>query len=119
MLDEHGNVVTPLAQRRQFDGKHIQAIEQVFAEFLFGNVLVQIAIGRGDDTHVDMQSSDSAQPFKLAILQYTQEFGLQFGRHFSDFIQKQRALVRQFDTPDFLVDRPGECALFVSKELAF
>jgi hypothetical protein len=112
MLDEHGNVVTPLAQRRQFDGKHIQAIEQVFAEFLFGNVLVQIAIGRGDDTHVDMQSSDSAQPFKLAILQYTQEFGLQFGRHFSDFI-------RQFDAPDFLVDRPGECALFVSKELAF
>jgi hypothetical protein len=41
-----------------------------------------------------MQSSDSTQPPKLSILQDSQQFGLQFGGHLSDFIQEQSAFVR-------------------------
>src|SRR4029077_1447747 len=54
---------------------------------------------------------------KLAILQNPQQFGLQFGRHLSNFIQEQSAFVRQFDTPDFLVYRPGKRSLFMSEKL--
>jgi hypothetical protein len=64
-------------------------------KLLAGNVLMQIAIGSGNDPDIDTQSSDSAQPLKLAILQHSQQFGLQFGRHLSDFIEEQSAFVRQ------------------------
>src|ERR1700758_5159683 len=64
-----------------------------------------------------MQSFDSTQPLKLAILQHPQQFGLQFGRHLSDFIQEQSTFVCEFDTPDFLVYRSSKCSLFMSEKL--
>jgi hypothetical protein len=66
------SILAPLAQRWQLNREHIQAIEKIFSEFLVSNVLVQIAIGRGDNPDVDVQSSHSAEPFKLSVLQDSQ-----------------------------------------------
>jgi hypothetical protein len=39
MLYKHRDVVAPVTQWRHLDGKHIQAIEQIFAKLLVPNVL--------------------------------------------------------------------------------
>jgi hypothetical protein len=72
VFHQHLDILAPLAQRWQLNREHIQAIEKIFSEFLVSNVLVQIAIGRGDNPDVDVQSSHSAEPFKLSVLQDSQ-----------------------------------------------
>jgi len=44
---------------------------------------------------------------------------LQLKRDVADFIQKQRAFVRQLESPDALRDRAGERALLVTEQFAF
>ena len=53
------------------------------------------------------------------VLDSPKQFGLQFERHFSDFIEEERALVRQFESSDPLPRRTGECTLFMAEQLAF
>ena len=102
----------------KFDGKNIQTVKQIFAKFLVGDVLLQIAVGGGDDPHIDVQRLHSAQPFELAILQHPQQFRLQFQRQFSDLVQEQRPFVRQFDAPNFLADRPGKRSFLMPEQFA-
>src|SRR5207302_400053 len=50
------------------------------------------------------------------ILKHMQQLGLQVGTHFSDFVQKNGALVRQLEFARLRTYCPGECALFVTEE---
>ncbi len=61
----------------------------------------------------------ASQAFKFALLQGAQQFRLNFSRNVSYFIQEQRALVGEFQSPDFLRNGSGERSLFVPKEFAF
>jgi hypothetical protein len=45
------------------------------ADFLF-----QIAIGGGNQAHIDFNRTGAAQPFKLTILNHPEQFGLQLQR---------------------------------------
>src|ERR1700687_1015722 len=118
VMNQDGNVGSPLAQRRQVDGKDIKTVKQIFAKLLIRNVLVQITVGGGNDSHVDVQRADSAQPFKLPILQDPQQLRLQLERQFADLVQKQCPLVCQFNAPDFLVDGASERSFFMPEEFA-
>ena len=60
-----------------------------------------------------------AQALELPVLQDTQQLGLQLQRQIGDLVQKQRALVRQLDAPQPLVERSGERAFFVPEHFAF
>ena len=53
VVDQQRQVFAPLAQRRQVDGQDVQPVEEVFAEAAVGDHLPQIALGAGDDAHVD------------------------------------------------------------------
>ena len=52
VTDEIGNVVEPFAQRRQADRHDVEAVEQILAEQTLVDLLLQIAIGRGDDPDI-------------------------------------------------------------------
>ena len=45
VIDEHGNVFTPVAQRRQPEREHVEAVVQVRAEPSGGDLGRQIAVG--------------------------------------------------------------------------
>ncbi len=49
VADQRRNVAAPLAERRQRDRKHVQAVVEVAAEPAAAHLLGQVAIGRGDD----------------------------------------------------------------------
>jgi hypothetical protein len=53
------------------------------------------------------------------VLDGSKQFGLQFERHLSDFIEEERALMRQFESSDPLPRRTRECAFFMAERLAF
>ena len=66
-----------------------------------------------------MHRGPFAEPFKLALLQDAQQFGLQVQRHFADFIKENRAAVGQFEFAGTVCNRPGEGAFAVTEEFAF
>ena len=112
-----------MSDRRSRNGgkwnrKHIETVEQVLPKLPVSNILLQIAVGGGNDPDIDVQGVNAAQSFKFTILQDPQQLRLQFEGQFADFVQKKSALVGQFDAADFLADGAGKPTFFVSKKFA-
>ncbi|MOA13096.1 hypothetical protein D3C78_1331280 [compost metagenome] len=62
-----GNIFTALAQRRQMDADHVQAVEQILTEFAFLHTLLQILVCRGDNAHVHFHRRVSTDAIELTI----------------------------------------------------
>src|SRR5258708_33827778 len=101
MLHQHGNVGATLAQRRQLDGKNVEPVKQIFAKPPVSDVLLQIAVGGGDDPHIDVQGVNAAEPFKLAILKDPQQLRLEFEWELADLVEEDRAFAGRFGPPAF------------------
>src|SRR5271155_656076 len=99
--------------------KHVQAVEQITAEFLFFDRAGEVAIGSSDQAHVHVDGLRPPQTLEVLVLQYAQQLGLQLQRNLSNFVEQQRALVRQFEPTKLLAYRSGERSLFVSEQFAF
>ena len=118
VLHERRNVIGPLAQRRIENRKDVEAIVEIAAELLVGDHLREIAVGCRDEPDVDADGAGAAQPLELLLLQHTQELRLQLERDVADFVEEQRAAVRQLEPADLLRDGARERAFLVSEELA-
>ena len=119
MIDQQRDVFATLAQRRHRDRNHAQAVVQVFAESIFGHLLVEIAVGGRDHAHVDGNLGRAAHRPNAALLQYTQQFDLHGQRHFADFVEKDRALVGHFEQATLVLVGSGERAFYVTEQFAF
>ena len=106
-------------KRRRENRKDLEAVKEVAAELLFRDHFGQIAIGGGDEAHVDGDGPRAAEALDLALLQGAQQFGLQVERQLAHLVEKERAFVRQLQAADLARDGAGERAFLVAEELAF
>jgi len=81
--------------------------------------LLEIAVGRCNDPHVDGDGLVSAHALELALLQEAQQLDLDGGRDLADFVEKERALVRLLEAAVTPSLRARERTALVSEELAF
>ena len=58
---------------------------------------LQIAVGGGDDAHVDLERTRPADAFEPLVLERAQDLGLQRQRQLADLVEEQRAAVRQLE----------------------
>ena len=72
MTGQGQDILGAQAQRRQRNGKDIQAVEQITAEAPLLHHPFQVAVGGGDEAHVHMSGFHAAQAFKAAFLQNAQ-----------------------------------------------
>ncbi|KAF5032439.1 hypothetical protein DSECCO2_617260 [anaerobic digester metagenome] len=113
------DVVPPLAQGRDVDADHVQAIQEVRPETALGRLLLQVLVCGGDDLHVHGDGAPTADPHDLPVLQHTQQIDLHGQRHLADLVQKQGARVGQFELAGTaLAVRAGEGAAGVAEEFA-
>src|SRR6516164_10749316 len=86
---ENLDIAAALAQRRQVDRQHIEAVIEILAQLACRNRLAQPHIGRRDypDINLDRLTPTDAQD--LSFLQKAQQQPLQVYRHVADFIEKQ------------------------------
>ena len=96
-VDERWDLLAPLPQRRHVDADDVQTEEQILPELPGGHRIFEVPIGRGDNPHVDLDISVTAEPGELAILQDMQQLGLQRGRHLADFVQEDGAVVGELE----------------------
>ena len=75
-LGQRPEVARPLEQGRQTDGEHGQPVVQVLAEATRAHLLGEIAIGGGDDAHVDLDNADATHALEAPLMQDAQKLGL-------------------------------------------
>ena len=63
----------------------------------FAHGFFQITVRGGDHADIDLHITDAADAADFVFLQYAQEFGLQEGGEFADFIEENRAAVGRFE----------------------
>jgi hypothetical protein len=62
------DILGPVAQGGQSDGKNIESIEQIDTKRLFRDQLRKILIGGGDHPDVGAHRAGAAHPFEFALL---------------------------------------------------
>src|SRR5208283_5405088 len=106
------------AQRRDIDRNHVEAVVEVLAKRSIFERGAQIAVGSGEKANVDFDGACAAEPLELALLQHAEKFDLDGGRHVSDFIEKERALIGKFEFARLAGGRSGKSSFFVTEKLA-
>jgi ferredoxin len=74
---------------------------------------------RSDNSHIDTNRLLPSQTFELTLLQDAQEFYLCRQWQLRNFIQKDRSMIRAFESPAIPSSSSSECALLMTKEFAF
>jgi hypothetical protein len=115
---QEGNILWPLAQRRDRNRKDVQPVVKVGAELPGGHHLRQIPVGRRHQAHIDAPGARTTQTLELLLLQDSQQLGLQFEREIPDLVEEQRPLVRQLKAAELLREGPGEGPPLVAEEFA-
>ena len=108
-----------VAQRRQQDRDDIDAVIKIGAEFAALHRRFEIPVGGENKAHVHLDRLRAADALELAFLQHAQQLGLEGRRNLADLVEKQRALVGQFEAALALADAPGERALLMTEQFGF
>jgi hypothetical protein len=116
MTRQRSDILASLPQRRNQQGKDVQAIEQVLTKVTPGHGVGHVAIGSGDDADIEDHRLLAADPLDFALLQDAQQLGLQAERHFGDLVEQQTAVLRLLELAGLRVLRAAEGALFVTEK---
>src|SRR5690606_21334783 len=115
---EDPDVAATLAQRRDAQREHVEAVIQVGAEPALRDLRREIAVRRRDDANVHLQRRVGADALDLAFLQRAQELGLRAERQLADLVEEQRAAIGELELTGTVRDRTGERAAHVAEQLA-
>ena len=118
MVGEQEDVASPVAQRRQVDGKDVQAVEEVGAEPPGGEVLFEDPIRCRDDPNVDLDHPAGTERLELLLLQDAQQLDLRRGGKLPHLVEEDRPPVRLLEPSAPLVKGAGKGPPFVPEELA-
>ena len=99
------------------DGDHVQPGEQILAKQALLDRLLEIAVRRRDEPHVDAQRLDAADALERALLQDAQQLHLHVDRQLAYLVEEQRSAVRQLEAPRLLRHGTGKRALLVPEQL--
>jgi hypothetical protein len=116
---QHRNILPPGPERWQANGKYIQAVVKVGSEPARLHFLIQVAIGGGDDPHINVDGILATYSFNLPFLQSAKQLNLQFQRQLTYFIQEKGAIVRLFEFAQPSIRCTGKTTPFVSKQFRF
>jgi hypothetical protein len=89
-----GDVMAPLAQRRDGDWKHRQTEEEILAEAARCHGGLEVPVRRGHQPHVHLELHGSADAFEPPLLERPQDLCLEAERQIAVLVEKQRAAMR-------------------------
>ncbi len=118
MEHQLGDVLGPLAQRRQQQREDVEPIIEVLAESPLADQNLQVLVGGRDDADVDADRVRGADAFEHPLLQHAQQLGLHVERDVADLVEEQRAAVGQLESAHLVAMGAGEGPLDVTEQLA-
>src|SRR5271165_2226047 len=119
IVNKQRNVFSSLTKRRDLNRKHVQSIKQVFAKLAFANHCGKVLVCRCNDSRVDMDGFGAPQTLELLLLNGAQQLGLQFQADVTDFVEKERTMIRKLESAFLLYQGSSESPFLVPKKFAF
>ena len=119
MLNEQWDVLLTISKCGKRNRENVQAEVEISAKGLLIDHLVEMKIGRRNDSRVYRSGTVAPHPFELLLLKDTQQFRLEFQRKIANLIQKQRSTVGCLKTSYSLRDSASESAFFMAEQFAF
>ena len=113
---QQGNVFAAFAQRRHVDVDDVEPVIEVFAEGAGHQQFLEIAVGGGDDPHIDRHGLGAADRAHLVFLQHAQQLDLQAHRHVADLIEQQGAAFGRLEQAYVVAGGAGEGAFFMAEQ---
>jgi hypothetical protein len=117
MMHECDDVFRPSPEVRQTDDVDRESMEQIGPESPFRHHVVEVAMRRRDDSHVDLNAGVRADRSHLALFQHAQEHRLRGRRQLPDLVEEQRPAVCISHEATSTFMRARERAAHVTKEL--
>jgi hypothetical protein len=93
MLKKQRDVIAPFPEWRKLDGHDAKAVKQILTKLTVLNLRPKIAIGCSDDSNVDRDWFRVTDFVDLAFLYHSQKSHLQIDRKFTNFVEKDGALI--------------------------
>src|SRR5262245_60318085 len=118
VVGEQGNIFGAIDQRRYGDREHIKSMIQIQPKFAFVDELIQPAICRCDDPHINSIRMGSTNSFEFFFLQNAQQLCLRFKGKFTHFVEEDGATVCYFKSAEPASKSSGKGPFFVAEELA-
>ena len=118
IVDQRGQVVAALAQRRHDDRKHVEPEKQILAEFARAGARLEIAMSGRENADVGTALLAAADALENALLENAQQLHLHVDAHVADLVQEQRAAVGELEAPNARGQRAREGAFLVTEQLA-
>src|SRR6185312_16751986 len=119
MLCERGDVLRPLAQCGDAQIDDVEPEVEVLAEIALARLLLEVAVGGGDEADIDLDRLAAADPVDLALLDGAQQLRLEAGVHLAHLVEQQRPAIRLLELADAPRDGAGEGAFLMAEELRF
>src|SRR5215472_8661839 len=92
---------------------------EITAKFACRHQLFQILIGGGNHAHINADFFTATQPVVGDAIQHAKQFHLDLQVQIADFIQKERAAIRQFKEARLHGVSTAESAFLIPKKLTF
>ena len=100
-------------------GNRFRRVVQILAEAALADSAFQVAMGGGNDAHIDVDGAVASYALEGPFLQHAQQFGLQARVQLADFVEKQGAAVGTLKAAGMLAHGAREGTLFMAEQLTF
>ncbi len=118
-VDEPGNILAAIPQRREIDRNDVQAIKKIFPEISLRDLFLKIDVGGGDDADVNLDGVRVTDALELALLENAEKLHLKLGLKGADLVEKNGAAVGCFEAALLVADRAGKRAFDMPEEFTF
>jgi hypothetical protein len=117
MLRQRPDLFRSLTERRDVEGDHVDPIIEIFPEELIRDERLEVPVRRRDDPYIHGDWFAPADSPEREVLEHMEQLGLEGQREFADFVEEDRALVRDLEGAQLATERAGEGALLMSEQL--
>src|ERR1039457_2411816 len=118
-LRERQNILAAFAQRRHPKGDDVEAVIEILAKVMRRDFGLEVAIGRGDYSRIDVNRAFAADALKVLILQEAQKLGLQGRRQVGNLVEENAPAVGRLERPGLILDRAGKRAPAIAEHIVF
>src|SRR5439155_10201726 len=118
VVDEAGNLVAPLAERRNPKADDVETVEEILAKAVVADEQLEIGVGGRDDPDVDRERR-FAERRDLSRLEEPQELGLEVEAELADFVEEERPVSGAPDQAGVVAVGACERTAAMAEQLAF
>jgi hypothetical protein len=117
LYEEDADVLSAFSERRQCDvGTIAEAVIERRIEPPRGHGPLELRVGGGHDSNIDLPGSCGAQGLDLPVFDNPQQLMLDLDRRQAELVEKESAAGSGLEVARRVGGRTGECALLVPEE---